>query len=577
MRDDPHLDQLTQPPDILKDRYRLVEQIGKGGMAVVYRAHDTTLDRDVAIKFLAPQRLIGPEASDRFLREARTIARLAHPNIMTLHDVDREDTWHYLVLELIPGRDLHAVMVERGGPFPVNEALNIIRGVLRALAYAHDQGVIHRDIKPENVMITPGDQVKVTDFGMALTQEDVRLTQAGTIMGTALYLAPETLSGGEVDRRTDLYAAGVVLYELLAGRAPFTGDSLMAVASQILHAPVPALRDSNVRVPSALEQVVTRLLAKDPDQRFPSAEEVLAALPDTVDVVPPPDTPRKVPDLQLFAAQEDKAAALEAERRRLASLLQRDVIESLDLLLSQASIYEQSLAGTPQIRMALSVLTSLIRQTLQQTRDIEANLHPAILESMGLEPALQTLIEQAIRTHGLHVTQTIERLPERLPPQIELALFRAAQDAMERTVRHARAGRVTIQLTQHEGWLYFSMADDGIETTGGEMLRPARQRLEQLGAETGVEVGEESGLELTVHLPLTPPVELTPRELDVIQLLVDGLSNKEIASVLTISPRTVNFHLDNIYTKLGVNSRTEAAITALRQGWGRQPPIRFPV
>ena len=153
------------PPPHLQDRYRLVEQLGEGSMGIVYRAHDETLDRDVAIKFLSPERLAGGEASARFLREARAVARLSHPNVMTLYDVGHEDEWHYLVLEHIPGQDLHTIMVERGGPLPVREALHAVRGALEALAYAHAQGIVHRDVKPENIMVTPDGQVKVTDLG----------------------------------------------------------------------------------------------------------------------------------------------------------------------------------------------------------------------------------------------------------------------------------------------------------------------------------------------------------------------------------------------------------------------------
>ncbi|NDJ75676.1 MAG: protein kinase [Chloroflexi bacterium] len=556
------------PPDVIKGRYRLVEPLGRGATSVVYRAHDETLGRDVAIKFLSPERILGPEVSARFLREARTVARLAHPNIMTLHDVDREDTWHFLVLELIPGRNLHTLLVERGGTYPVDEALAVMRGALAGLVYAHGHGVIHRDIKPENIMCTPDGYVKLTDFGMALTHEEVRLTQTGTIMGTVLYMAPEVLGGEEADARTDLYSLGVVLYELLVGEVPFAGDSLVEIASQILHAPLPAL-DS---IPEQLVRVVERLLAKRPAARYASAEEVLAALPDlsarTVEV------PARQPptDVRLFAALEDKAAAVEAERRRLAELLQRDVIQSLDLLLAQVGMYETSLGRDPNGRMALSVLSSLVRQTLQQVRDLETDLHPAILEAMGLEPALQALAQQANRAHGLQVTLHVARLAERLPGTLELALFRVAQDVLERCVRHARAARVNMRLDRHDERLAFSLSDDGVPTGGLALLRASRERIEQLGGESTTGIGPLGGLEISVTFALAPPVDLTPRELDVIELLAEGQSNKEIGSALSISPRTVNYHLDNIYSKLGVNSRTEAAIVALRQGWVRADP-----
>jgi serine/threonine protein kinase/DNA-binding NarL/FixJ family response regulator len=611
------VDRGFDPPPRLQDRYRLVEWLGEGSMGSVYLAHDETLDRDVAIKFLLPERVAGDEARARFLREARAIARLSHPNIMTLHDVGREGGWNYLVLEHIPGHDLHDLLIERGGALLVTEALRAIRGTLRALAYAHGQDIVHRDVKPGNIMVTPDGQVKVTDFGLALARGDVRLTQEGTIVGTVLYMAPEVVMGMPADGRSDLYAVGAVLYELLAGRPPFAGDDAMAIFSQILNTPLTPPRLVEASIPTGVENVVVRLLAKDPDERYASAEEVLAALPDPSEVeaaasaqteqlaaersslsllerivrgssttlqaqARSPDTeeetllilpesieaaaPRLSPtgELLVYAAQEDTVAAVEAERRRLAGMLESNAIEPLNLLLSQANAYEQTLGANPMARMAVSVLSSLARQVLQQVRDLEANLHPTVLESLGLEPALETLAGQAMRAHGLQITLLLERMRERLPAQIELALFRIAQDGLERAVRQAHAAQVTIRLERSGERLVFSLSDDGIAAMvlGRETLPAARQRIEQLGGRVETRVGLRGGLELTVTFALQAPVELTPREMEVIQLLAEGLSNKEIARSLFISPRTVNFHLDNIYSKLGVSSRTEAAIYA---------------
>ncbi len=557
------------PPELLKDRYRLLDQIGQGGMAVVYRAHDETLGRDVAIKFLATDRVVGDEASTRFLREARTIARLAHPNIMALYDVDRQDDWHYLVLEYIPGRNVQSLLVEHGEPLPVNMALDLIRGVLAGLAYAHEQGVVHRDIKPANIMQTPDGQVKLTDFGLALTHAEVRLTREGMLLGTVLYMAPEALYGGTFESRSDLYAVGAVLYELVTGRVPFTGDSMIGVASLILNTPATPPRALNPHVPQALDDVITKLLAKDPQDRFASALDVLDALPQPRPTPPAVASPL---DIRLYAAQEDQAAALETERRRLAGLLRGDVTESLNLLLAQASAFEQRLGNDPQARQALSVLASLTRQVIQQVRDLETNLQPATLDTLGLEPALEALADQARRAHGLQVTLLAERLPDRPEPQIELALLRLAQDALDRAIRHARASLVTLRLALDESTLVFAFTDNGASFASTDMLRTARQRIEQLGGTVKLTVDADGSFALTVEFALEPPIHLTPREIDVLQLVAEGLSNKEIAGILVISPRTVNYHLDNIYSKLGVNSRTEAAIYALRLGIVRRHP-----
>jgi serine/threonine protein kinase len=189
------------------------------------------------------------------------VARLSHPNIVTLHDVGYEDQggWHYLVLEHIPGQDLDRTMTERGGRLPVHEALHAIRGTLSALAFAHARSIVHRDIKPENIMITPDGQVKVTDFGLALARGDVRLTKAGMIVGTVLYMAPETITGAPVDPRADLYAVGAVLYELLTGQPPFTGEDPMVILSQVLNVPVAPPRTLEPSISQEVERIVVRL------------------------------------------------------------------------------------------------------------------------------------------------------------------------------------------------------------------------------------------------------------------------------------------------------------------------------
>ena len=275
-------------------------------------------------------------------------------------------------------------------------------------------------------------------------------------------------------------------------------------------------------------------------------------------------------DLPVYAASEDAAAAVEAERRRLADLLQSSVIEPLSLLLAQANACEQALSATPQARMAVSVLTSLARQALQQTRDLEANLSPTVLEALGLEPALEAMAGQVMRVHGLQVALVLERLSRRLPPRVELALFRVAQDALDRAVRDAHASRVAIRLGLQGERVVLILSDDGMVTLDEEVLPAGCRQIEQLGGIVETGVGLHGGLELTISFATEPPVQLTPREMEVVQLLAEGLSNKQIAQRLSVSPRTVNFHLDNVYSKLHVTSRTEAAVYALRHGWDRR-------
>ena len=213
-------DGLPSPPAYLNERYRLIQWLGQGSMGLVYRVRDEVLGRDVAIKFLLPKRLASSEARERFLREARAMAQLSHPNIVALYDAGQEANWHYLVMEHIPGHNLHARLIEEGQPLSVLETLRITKGVLAGLAFAHAQNLVHRDIKPENVLLTPQAQIKVTDFGLALANSDVRLTQDDLIVGTVLYLAPEVIAGQTPDSRADLYAVGAVMYEMLTGQPP---------------------------------------------------------------------------------------------------------------------------------------------------------------------------------------------------------------------------------------------------------------------------------------------------------------------------------------------------------------------
>lgn len=605
----------NSPPQVLKERYRLSQPLGAGGQGMVYLAHDEMLQRDVAIKLLPLSQLATGEESERMTREARAIARLSHPNIMALFDMGREGAWHYLVLEYIDGVNLHQWMSQRKGPPTLAETLAIVDAVLRALDYAHARDLIHRDIKPENILITRDEQIKLADFGLALARGDVRLTADDRVVGTALYMAPEMAMGGNFDQRADLYALGAVFYELLTGQPPYSGSTPIQVLTQALNQPLTPPRRLNPGIPQALEQIVIRLLAKNPDERYASAGEVLAALPpmqtletwmdeeqqrrtserlsrtllerivrrssavlplvdetsdaeDTLIPVSAAGEPEPMAQaLLIYAAQEDTAEAIEAERRNLARALQETVISQLNLMLSQANAYEQTIAH-PQARMAISVLTTLIRQVLQQTRDLETRLHPTILESLGLEPALEALASQEMRARGLRIGLSLQRLRERLPSAIEWALFRIAQEAIDRAVRQAHASQIAIRLEKQDEMLFFSVADDGLAPTG-DILRAAGQRIEAMGGLVEWATSRYGGLDFIIRITLEPHIQLTERELAVIQLVAQGLTNKEIAAMLYVSPRTVKFHLDNIYSKLGIHSRTEAAIYALRRGWAK--------
>ena len=255
----------------LGERYRLEEELGRGGMGTVYRARDTALQRDVAVKLLSNTRL-GTEGQARLTREAQIVAGLDHPNIVTVHDVGEYEGQPFIVMQLLEGGTLH----DRR-PTSLDQILPIVRQVCQALDYAHQQGIIHRDLKPENVALAPDGTARLMDFGLARSVA-TRMTTEGTVMGTVDYMAPEQVLGKELDQRADLYALGVLLYELTTGRLPFSGDSPVAVISQHLHAPVVPPRAKDPAIPAWLDRLIARLLAKDRDDRPASAAEVLQVL-----------------------------------------------------------------------------------------------------------------------------------------------------------------------------------------------------------------------------------------------------------------------------------------------------------
>jgi len=266
----------------------------------------------------------------------------------------------------------------------------------------------------------------------------------------------------------------------------------------------------------------------------------------------------------------DATAAVEAERRRIAALLDGRIVEPLGLLLSQAHAYEQTMSANPQARLVASVLSSLAGRVIQQVRDLEADLYPALLFRLGLAPALEAYAGQVERAEGLRVALALARLDERLPVTLELALYRLAQAAVERAGHTAGATRVALRLEARGDRLILSAADNGLR--GGDdplpdALRAASARVEQVGGQIETGRAAEGGLLLSASLALRPAADLTPRERDVLRLLAEGRTNREIGAVLHISHRTVNFHLDNLYTKLGVTTRTEAVIEALRRDW----------
>ena len=295
----------------IADRYEVEELVGHGGMSSVYKARDSLLERNVALKILHEQYNADDDFVERFKREARAVAQLQHPNIVTVIDRGEEDDRQFIVFEYIDGENLKERVV-RKGRLDVREALEIAAEVARGLAFAHSQGLVHRDVKPQNVLLNGDGRAKVTDFGIARSLAVDSMTQTGTVLGTTNYIAPEQASGEPVDAQSDVYALGVVLYEMLAGEVPFSGESFVAVAMKHVHEPPPNLLDARRDVPLRVAAAVDRALEKDPEQRFGSmdafASELEACLAELDSPDDDADRTMVIPARQRRAAQHKQVS-----------------------------------------------------------------------------------------------------------------------------------------------------------------------------------------------------------------------------------------------------------------------------
>ena len=288
---------------VFNDRYEVSSRIGRGGMADVYLARDRLLDRPVAVKVLFPEFAADPSFVERFRREAQSAANLSHPNIVGVYDWGKQGNTYFIVMEYVNGRSL-AEIIRADGVIQPQRGAEIAADVAAALSFAHSTGVIHRDIKPGNILVSPSGAVKVADFGIARalnTPTEHDLTQAGAVMGTATYFSPEQAQGTPSDQRSDLYSLGIVMYEMAVGNPPFSGDNPVAIAYKQVHEMPRPIADAMPGIPAGYEAITMRLLAKQPANRFATADELRLALKRFRDGVPmpidsfPPDPPARAP------------------------------------------------------------------------------------------------------------------------------------------------------------------------------------------------------------------------------------------------------------------------------------------
>ena len=257
---------------LLDGRYELERKIGEGGMARIYVGRDLRLSRRVAVKIPHTHYLGEPDFIERFRHEAQAAAMLSHPNIVDVYDVGVDGDIHYIVMEFVEGTDLKSI-INREAPLAVPRAVGLAEQIARGLHAAHRAGMVHRDVKPQNIIVTPDGRARITDFGVAKSHLSTALTETGVSFGTVDYLSPEQAQGRPATPRSDVYALGVVLYEMLTGRLPFAGDGAVAVAMKHVTEPPPSPRRLNPAIPPGLEALILRALAKDPAQRPQDAQE----------------------------------------------------------------------------------------------------------------------------------------------------------------------------------------------------------------------------------------------------------------------------------------------------------------
>ena len=266
----------------INGRYQILETIGGGGMANVYKAHDVILNRKVAVKVLRPQFSDDDEFIRRFRREAQAATSLAHPNVVNIYDVGEEEDLYYIVMEYVNGLTLKQLISEQG-VISIEKIVDIMKQITSAIAHAHANHIVHRDIKPHNILISENGEAKVTDFGIARAMTSATITHTNSVMGSVHYLSPEQARGGLVNEKSDIYSLGVVLYEMVTGRVPFSGDTAVSIAIKHLQKEVPSPKKLRPSIPQSIENIILRATAKDPFHRYNTAKEMEADLQTALD------------------------------------------------------------------------------------------------------------------------------------------------------------------------------------------------------------------------------------------------------------------------------------------------------
>lgn len=500
------------PERIIAERYELESKIGSGGMGTVWKAKDRLLDRTVAVKLLHDALASDGVSAERFRREARAAASLAHPNLAAVHDTgevadgEAESGIPFIVMEYVHGESLHDVL-QRQGPLPVDDVVRIARSILAALGHVHERGLVHRDIKPANVLFDSQTGIaKVVDFGIAKGVDDgTVLTGTSSLIGTASYMSPEQLHGGHATPASDLYAVGCLLYCCLAGEPPFGGATAVTIAMHHLNDPVPPLRSRRSDVPAALDAVVMRALEKDPAHRFSSARAMDRALA-KVDLGSEPAT-------ELWTEEGD------AERITV-------------LLVDDHKLITQTLAAiiAPQGDIEVVGRAGTGEEAKQMAR--------------SLLPDVVLLDYELPDTDGVSVAKEI--LSELPDTKVVMLTGSTSDSVLVAAIEAGCAGFVPKEEAVEEVLEAVRAVHAGEAMISSKLLARLLPKLRR-GAQPG-------------------SFDLTQRESQILGLLAEGLSNRAIADQLSVAVGTVRNHVQHVLTKLGAHSKVEAVAIAKREG-----------
>lgn len=501
---------------VLGERYQIEELLGEGATAIVYRAKDLRLQRTVAIKVLMPH--VNETTRKRFEREALSAAQLNHPGIMGIYDVDKDREYHYLVVEYISGDPLHNLI-----PADPHLVAEIGRQICIALHYAHETGFIHRDIKPANIYITPTGQVKIMDFGLAIPSdaEFKRLTAAGTVIGTPAYLSPEQAQGHPLDRRTDLYSTGIVLYEMVTGMLPFDADDIGSILLQQVKKAATPPSQLMTGISVALENTILRALEKKPAARFLNAKEMADAL---------------------------AVAAREPEVPKPAAHAHDPNQESPPFRKPTAPLNKFN----PTVRILLADDHNLTRQSLAYfLEDIPGFI--VVGQAADGEEAFRLIGENKpdvilldLNMPGTSGLAILPRIRQNYPEVKVLVL--TGRDENTYIMQALRAGA--------SGYVLKASSESQLEKSVHDVM-------------LGHMVLGHGVAEKIVHdlLERAPQMPLDAIEKDVLRCVAAGYDNPEIAHQLGMPETEVARHLMAIIDRLGVKSKTDAALMALRAGW----------